>query len=290
MDRYPDPVQAMKRWFISLYLFVLSALVVLALYAFTLPVPLTAPAGLLLAAASPLTFLCWLALGRPARTEAHPVIVSVLSGLGAVLAMMAVYRFGDDHQPFLAGSTLALAGWLAYVAWYSRQPAPRGAPVPGQPLPELDVEDLDGKRVTNDALAGQPAVLVFYRGNWCPLCTAQIKELAAAWRTVTRAGAKLWFISSQPAARSRQIARQFSIPADFLLDRDNRTARDLGIEAPRATPAGLGLLGYPADTAVPTVIVVDDAGVVRFIEIAGNDRVRPDPYTYLRHLDPGDAD
>jgi peroxiredoxin len=280
----------MKRWFISLYPLVLAALIVWALYAFTLAVPLTAPAGLLLAAASPLTFLCWLAFARPARTEAHPVIVSVLSGLGAVLAMMAIYRFGDDHRPFLAGSILALAGWLAYVAWYSRQPAPRGAPLPGRPLPELELEDLDGNRVTTDALAGQPAVLVFYRGNWCPMCTAQIRELAAAWRTVARLGAKLWFISSQPARRSRQFARQFSIPADFLLDRDNRAARALGIEAPRTTPAGLGVLGYPADTAVPTVIVIDGAGIVRFIEIAGNDRVRPDPHTYLRHLQPGGAD
>lgn len=289
-ERNPRESYAMKRWFISLYLFALAALVVAALYGFTLEVPLTAAAGLLLAAAAPLTFLFWLALAQPARTEAHPVIVSVLSGLGAVLAMMAVYRFGDAHQPFLIGSVLALAGWLAYVRWYSRQPAPRGAPVPGEPLPKLELEDVEGRRVTNQALAGRPAVLVLYRGNWCPLCTAQIRELAAAWRKVARLGAKLWFISSQPAKFTREIARQFSIPADFLLDPGNRAARQLGIESPGATPGGLELVGYPTDAAVPTVIVVDDSGIVRFIEIAENYRMRPDPDTYLRHLTPGSAD
>jgi thiol-disulfide isomerase/thioredoxin len=215
----------MKRWFISLYLFMLAALLVVALYGFTLPVPATAPAGLLLATAAPLTFFFWLATARPARTEPHPVIVSVLSGLGAVLAMMAVYRFGDDHQPFLIGSVLALAGWLAYVTWYSRQPAPDGAPVPGEKLPEFELEDPDGNAVTTEALAGRPAVLVFYRGNWCPLCVAQIHELAAAWRKVARVGAKLWFVSNQPHQFTREIADRFSIPADFLHDRAGSASR-----------------------------------------------------------------
>jgi peroxiredoxin len=276
----------MKRWFISLYLFMLAALLVVALYGFTLPVPATAPAGLLLATAAPLTFFFWLATARPARTEPHPVIVSVLSGLGAVLAMMAVYRFGDDHQPFLIGSVLALAGWLAYVTWYSRQPAPDGAPVPGEKLPEFELEDADGNAVTTEALAGRPAVLVFYRGNWCPLCVAQIHELAAAWRKVARVGAKLWFVSNQPHQFTREIADRFSIPADFLHDRDNRCARRLGIEAPGATPGGLEMLGYPVDAALPTVIVVDGQRIVRFIEVADNYRLRPDPETYLEHLLP----
>lgn len=276
----------MKRWFISLYLFMLAALLVVALYGFTLPVPATAPAGLLLATGAPLTFFFWLATARPARTEPHPVIVSVLSGLGAVLAMMAVYRFGDDHQPFLIGSVLALAGWLAYVTWYSRQPAPDGAPVPGEKLPEFELADPDGNAVTTDALAGRPAVLVFYRGNWCPLCVAQIHELAAAWRKVARVGAKLWFISNQPHNFTREIAGRFAIPADFLHDPGNRAARHLGIEAPGATPGGLEVLGYPVDAALPTVIVVDDQRIVRFIEVADNYRLRPDPETYLKHLLP----
>jgi peroxiredoxin len=160
--------------------------------------------------------------------------------------------------------------------------------VPGEPLPPIEFEDVDGNTVTRDALAGRPAVLVFYRGNWCPLCMAQIRELAAAWRRVARVGAKLWFISSQPQRFTRGLADRFSIPADFLRDSGNRTARALGIEAPGATPGGLELLGYPPDTALPTVIVVDQAGIVRFIEVAENYRVRPDPDAYLRYLAPGD--
>ncbi|MGK7295129.1 MAG: redoxin domain-containing protein [Candidatus Wenzhouxiangella sp. M2_3B_020] len=278
----------MKRWFISLFLFVLTVLAVVALYGFTLQAPWTAPAGLLLAAGAPLTFFFWLAVAQPARTDPHPVLVSIVAGLGAVMAMTAVYNHGDAHQPFLVGAVLALAGWLAYVTWYSKQPAPEGTPVPGEPLPAFELEDVDGEPVKTGELAGHGAVLVFYRGNWCPLCTAQVRELAAAWRRVARYDARLWFISSQPRKFNREIASQFSIPARFLHDPGNRAARKLGIEAPGATPAGLDRLGYPVDAALPTVIVVDADGIVRFIEVAENYRLRPDPEVYLDHLLPHD--
>lgn len=276
----------MKRWFISLYLTLLTALVVVAIYAAFDSRPWLAPAGMLLAAIAPLTFFGWLMLARPARTEAHPVIVSVLSGLGAVLAAMTVYRYGQAHQPYLVGAVLALAGWLVYVNWYSRQPRAEAAPVPGRPLPDFELIDADGRTLTRNDLAGHAAVLLFYRGNWCPLCTAQIHELADSWREIERHGARLWFISSQSQKHTREIAARFSIPAQFLRDPDNRAADRIGIAAPGATPAGMELLGYPADAALPTVIVVDAEGIVRFVEVAENYRMRPAPETYLRFLDP----
>jgi len=275
----------MKRWFISLYLMLLAALVVVAIYSVFHAHPWLAPAGMLLAAVAPLTFFGWLMLARPARTEAHPVIVSVLSGLGAVLVAMTVYRYGDAHQPFLAGALLALAGWLVYVTWYSRQPEADSAPVPGQRLPDFELIDGDGRSVTNADLAGHGAVLLFYRGNWCPLCTAQIHELAESWRKIARHDARLWFISSQSQKHTREIAGRFSIPARFLRDPDNRVAERLGIAAAGATPAGMELLGYPADAALPTVIVVDAEGIVRFIEVAENYRLRPAPEAYLKFLE-----
>ena len=280
----------MKRWFISFYIAVLAGLVVTALYGLLLPVPWAAPAGMLLAAIAPLTFFTWLTGARPARTEAHPVIVSVLSGLGAVVTMMAVYRYGDQLQPWLIGAVVALAGWLTYVTWYSRQPLPVGAPVPGEALPGFSLVNADGEEVSTISLRGHNAVLLFYRGNWCPLCTAQIQELAAAWRKVARYDAKVWFISSQSQKHTREIARKLSIPAKFLRDPGNRVATQLGIAAPGATPAGLEALGYPTDAALPTVIVVDENGIIRFIEVASNYRLRPDPESYLKYLVPRDGD
>jgi len=276
----------MKRWFISSYLTLLTALVIVGLYGLTRPVPPGAPSGMLLATLAPLGFFIWLVLARPARTAAHPVLVSVLSGLGAVIAMSVVYRFGEQHQPWLIGAVLSLAGWLAYATWYSRLRPVVNTPVPGEPLPEFELVGENAETVSSAELRGHNAVLLFYRGNWCPLCMAQIRELAAAWRKVARFNAKVWFISSQSQKHIRAIAEQFSIPARFLRDPENRAASTLGVDAPGAAPAGAELLGFPADAALPTVIVVDEQGVIRFIEVAENYRLRPDPDTYLKYLMP----
>ncbi|MDT8438926.1 MAG: peroxiredoxin family protein [Wenzhouxiangellaceae bacterium] len=275
----------MKRWFITVYLLMLVGLLLLALSKLDAPGAGLAALGLALGAGAPLAFFGWLMLARPARTDAHPVLVSVISGLGAVLTMGAVYRYGEQWQPFLLGAVLALAGWQIYLRWYSRQPRPTGIPVPGQPLPAFELSDSEGRTVSSRSLAGRAAILLFYRGNWCPLCTAQIRELAAQWREIERRGAELWLISSQSQQHTRAIAERFDIPARFLRDVDNRAARSLGIEAPGAAPAGMELLGYPADAALPTVVVVDADGIVRFIEVAANYRLRPDPGIYLSALD-----
>lgn len=275
----------MKRWFITLYLSGLVALLVAGILMLARPeVPLLAPLGLIIASAGPLGFFAWLFVGGPARTDRHPILVSAIAGTGAVLSAAAVYRFGETWNPYLAGGIAALVGWMIYVRWYSVQPATPNAPGVGEPLPGFELETADGDRIDTSGLDGRPAVLVFYRGSWCTLCVAQIKELAAAWRAVSR-DATLWFISNQGAAQTRAIAQQFDLPGAFLHDVDGAATRTLGLHAPGATPAGLELLGFPTDAAVPTVLVVDANGIVRYIDVADNYRLRPDPDAYLPYLD-----
>lgn len=276
----------MKRWFITLYVTAIAAIFVFAALMLARPaIPLLAPLGLLVAAAAPLGFFGWLFAARPPRTDRHPILVSAIAGLGAVLSAAAVYRYGEAWNPYLAGGIGVLVGWMVYLRWYSVQRETPDAPVPGQPLPEFSLEGPDGETIVSSALIGRPAVLVFYRGSWCPLCTAQIKELAAAWREVGR-DATLWFISNQGPARNGALADRFDLPGAFLRDPDGAATKTLGLHAPGATPGGLELLGFPSDAAVPTVIVVDARGFVRFIEVADNYRLRPEPGAYLQHLEP----
>ncbi len=275
----------MKRWFITLFLLALLGLLVFGALMLARPeVPLLAPAGLIIAAAAPLGFFAWLFIGGPARTDRHPVLVSAITGVGAVLSAAAVYRYGEAWNAYLAGGIFVLVGWMVYVRWYSVQPGTPNAPAPGQPLPPFTLETGDGASIDAEALRGKPAVLVFYRGNWCPLCVAQIRELVAAWRNVAE-DAALWFISNQRQAQTRAIAARFDLPGAFLRDPDGLAARTLGLHAPGATPAGLELLGYPRDAAVPTVVLIDADGIVRFIEVAENYRLRPDPDAYLTYLE-----
>lgn len=62
-------------------------------------------------------------------------------------------------------------------------------------------------------------------------------------------------------------------------------ARQLGIEAVGGTPAGLQVLGYDSDTAMPTVIMTDEHHTVIFCDQTDNYRVRPEPDVFLQAYD-----
>lgn len=82
--------------------------------------PLMLGLGLLLAAAVPLAFLLRQAL-RPQPGKQHPVMVSVGCGLGCVMIMVAIQRFGEQHQWVLVPALAALCGWMGYQRWCLRR-------------------------------------------------------------------------------------------------------------------------------------------------------------------------
>ena len=57
---------------------------------------------------------------------------------------------------------------------------PEGIIEVGAPLPDAELLDPYGHPTTlNEALAGRPGVLVFYRGAWCPYCNLALRTYQA---------------------------------------------------------------------------------------------------------------
>jgi hypothetical protein len=118
---------------------------------------------------------------RPAaRNSPNLVGLQVATAIG----VLASWRFARRHPLGVAlagGESLA---WLAYARWYSRfgrEASPAlavGSMLPG----DLPFTEHGRGPITTADLRGQPTVYLFYRGNWCPLCMAQVGEIAARWR------------------------------------------------------------------------------------------------------------
>lgn len=83
--------------------------------------PALVASGLGLCAAAPLIFLL-----RPTKPtpRQHPVLISSLCGLGCVMIMVGVQRYGEEHQPLLIIALMVLIGWLVYQRkiWRSGDP------------------------------------------------------------------------------------------------------------------------------------------------------------------------
>lgn len=269
----------LKSVFISAFI---TWLVLLSLYGFWQLTKGTPPSlawiGLTLSALGPLLFFFKAFLFKSPRSPRHPLGFSIICGMGLVMTMAASFRYGQAAGSIHVWAGSTLLAWLAYLRWYSVFQG-RDSEVlrPGSALPEFELESLQGELVSSASFRTTPHLLLFYRGNWCPFCTAQIGELAAAYRRLEKLGVKVILISPQTIEKAQSLATRFDVPMVFMRDRDNNAAKRLGIQHEWGTPMGLQALGYASDTVLPTVILTDAQGNILFTDQTDNYRVRPDP-------------
>lgn len=227
----------------------------------------------------------WMLFRQQARTSADLPWLRVLSLVGGALCAYGSVRDADVAPMAIWWALGGVAGVFGYVRWYSRFGRQASAAlIVGRELPEFELLGADGTAVRSADLRGQPTVLLFFRGNWCPLCMAQIREIAEQYRAMESAGVRVALISPQPHRNTEALARRFQVPFDFLTDTGNRAAQTLGIAAPGGLPAGMQALGYDSDTVMPTVIITDREGRVVWTDETDNYRVRPEPETFLQVL------
>ena len=272
----------LKSWFISLWITLVAVGLVHAGWMLWQDPGKVTGWAVAIALLPALVFFVWLLIAQVARTAATlwPLTVGPIIGL---LLWLALDR--ASLMPLLHIVGTGLGGGLLYQFWYSRFDRQHSdVLVVGQRLPSLQLADSEGKPVRTDQLAG-PLLLIFYRGNWCPLCMAQIREVAGQYRELHARGVTTLLVSPQPHENTASLAERFAVPFLFLVDQGNRVARQLGIVAENGLPAGLEVLGYDSDTVMPTVVMTNAAGVIIFSDQTDNYRVRPEPDAFIRILD-----
>jgi len=243
--------------------------------------PLLSWLGLALSAVAPLAFFIKAFLFKSPRTPRHPLEYTILSGLGLVMTMAMSYRYGDAAGIMHIWAFLTLVLWLVYLRWYSVfKGRDAKALNVGSPLPEFQLEAMDSHTVSSESFKAKPHLLLFYRGNWCPFCTAQIAELALAYKRLEALGVTIVLISPQSVKKNLQLAAKFDVPMFFLRDRNSEAAKILGIVHKWGTPMGMQVLGYDSDTVLPTVILTNQQGTIVYTDQTDNYRVRPEPETF----------
>lgn len=226
----------------------------------------------------------YLMLGGPERTSENFPFMLLIGAAGVMVAGWEQFIEGSSGWSPTAVALTSGMLLIMYVFWYSRFGRFDSVHLAvGGKLPEFSLKDSDGNVFDSSSLAGAPAVLVFYRGNWCPLCMAQIKEIADRYQDMEAMGIKVVLISPQPDELSRKLASQYDAPLHFLVDEDNKLAYELGIGVKNGVPVGIPG-GYASDTVLPTLIVCSASGTIIFSDQTDNYRVRPEPDVFLAIL------
>ena len=274
----------MKAAYVSLYLTLIWGISLWAVWQLWTGENRLAWSGVLLTAA-PVALGIGLMMIKPviARTRANLPEAHVLILAGLALTAAGIWQSGNG-MPALPAA-LSYLGFLLYVFWYSRYGRSSSESLQtGKRLPDFSLVDESGQAVPIHTLISKPSVLLFYRGNWCPLCMAQIREIAAQYQEITAMGADVLLISPQPEDNTRALAQRMKVAFRYLSDPGNQAARTLGIASEFGIPTGLEVLGYDTEAPMPTVIITDAEGRVIWADETDNYRVRPEPGVFLEVL------
>lgn len=171
---------------------------------------------------------------------------------------------------------------------------PAGVVAPGDALPAATLRTPADEAVElADVLGGAPAVLVLYRGAWCPYCNIALQHYERTLAPALRErGVGLVAISPQTPDGSAAAVANGELSFTVLSDPGNVLAARLGIvtapseEAQQAhTALGFAVKDSNADDTpgipFPTVLVIDAGGTVRFVDVHVDYTTRTETETIL---------
>jgi peroxiredoxin len=196
-------------------------------------------------------------------------------------------------RPLLVGAALHGAAFAA-IAPSADQVHPL---LIGQPAPAATLKSIDGKSVTlTRALAGKPAVIVFYRGGWCPYCNLQLADLRKLVAPLKAKGVSLIAISPDLPAELFKSVKKSEL--EYTLYSDSKVqaidAFGIGFSLDAATLekyAGYGIdleksSGEKHHTLpVPSVFVLDANGKIQFEYVNPDYSVRASSVVILAAVD-----
>ena len=163
----------------------------------------------------------------------------------------------------------------AEIAASAEETSPLAA---GLAAPAFTARNADGSNFVFDPSAlDRPAMLIFYRGGWCPYCNAHLAELRHVVPELQARGMDVYFLSADSPANLSSALKGEAEGLDYTLLSDARlgaaeafglafrisddyyqAAKDYGVDLEEASGETHHALPIPA------AYLIDAAGMIRF--------------------------
>jgi len=146
----------------------------------------------------------------------------------------------------------------------------------GDRAPTFTVRTTKGDNYVFDAAKRtQPALLIFYRGGWCPYCNTHLASLRTTEPQLIAMGYEVLFMSTDRPELLYSSLKEPDIHYTLLSDAKMQAARAFGVAfrlddatVARYKSFGIDLEATSGEThhelPVPSVFIVDKTGVIRF--------------------------
>ncbi len=160
----------------------------------------------------------------------------------------------------------------------------------GQQAPSFTAVAANGEQFVFDPTKrDKPAVLVFYRGGWCPYCNLHFKELREAEAGLLEAGVELLFLSADsPQKLAEGLTEGEPVNYHLLSDNSMSISRAFGIafKVDSETVEKYKKFGIDLEEAsgyqhhqlpAPAIFIVDTDGMIKFQYVNPDYSVRLSP-------------
>ena len=147
---------------------------------------------------------------------------------------------------------------------------------PGGIIPQVNLQDAAGKKNNlSEQIKQKPAVIIFYRGGWCPYCNQHLRQLKTIEPKLRKLGFQILAVSpDRPSELSKSIEKQ-QMTYKLLSDNKMKAARAFGIAFRVADKTLKKYEQYGIDLQsasgqnhhllpVPSVFIVGTDGVIDF--------------------------
>lgn len=174
--------------------------------------------------------------------------------------------------------------------------ATEGALKEGAVFPDFQLASADGRFVRrDDLLTHGPAVISFYRGVWCPYCSAELNALAEVAPQIRAAGATLAAITPEAGGTALRTKVDRDLDFEILCDLDNTLALECGLMFPVPDDIRAGYMERGIDFVriygndawllpTPATYVVGQSGVIAMAYVNPDFRYRLEPAEILKTL------
>ena len=134
---------------------------------------------------------------------------------------------------------------------------------PGDLFPRLTINVPGGKGLTiPDDFAGHFAVVLFYRGAWCPYCNAQLLAFQRASEALAEAGVRVAALSVDNEATTTRLIEKHGLAFPVGYGADASAVAALTGAFVNPDPVFLQSTGFVLDPAGSVVVSVYSSGAI----------------------------
>ena len=99
-----------------------------------------------------------------------------------------------------------------------------------QQIPDLNLLDINGKAFSlRKTVAEKPALLIFYRGGWCPYCNVHLAELRKIEQQLVKNGFQIIAISPDEPSALRETLEKNKLGYTLASDKDLKVTKAFGL-------------------------------------------------------------